>query len=403
MAKKMTTALMGVAGYGDHHLRNILDGYEEGNLELVGAVARRPERCKHLDALARLGVEIYPTMAEFYRHHSAELMIISTPIHLHRRQMIEALENGSHVFCEKPVTATIQDALAVEEVRRQKDRFVAIGYQLSFSDAIQALKADVMSGLLGRPVQLKSLVSWPRNASYYSARGWGGVLKTTDGEWLLDGPVSNATAHYLHNALYVIGATRETSGPPIDVQAELYRANAIENYDTAAVRVHTMDGAEIMHFASHAVPSRIGPLMVYRFEHATVTHEGGLDNTFTAHFDDGQVKSYGGLVSSRASLLNTVITDIMNGVPPACGIEAAIPLTLCANGAQESVDVTSFQQDIVSCTESDDPLIWVEGLQAALVQCYALGKLPSELGGIPWAQSGKVIDLSGYTSFPCAG
>lgn len=403
MAKKMTTALMGIAGYGDHHLTNILDTYETGNVELVGAIARRPERCRHLDALTRLGIEIYPTMAEFYRHHTAELMVISTPIHLHRQQMIEALEHDSHVFCEKPVTATIQDALAVEEVRKRKNRFVAIGYQWSFSDTIQALKADALSGALGRPIQLRSFVSWPRNKSYYTERGWGGVLKTTDGEWLLDSPVSNATAHYIHNGLYVIGATRETSGQPVDVQAELYRANAIENYDTAAVRIHLADGVEVMHFTSHAVPSRIDPLMTYRFEHATVTYEGGLGCRFVARFNDGRVKSYGSFGSSRVSLLDSVIRDIHNGVPPACGIEAAIPLTLCANGAQESVDVTSFPEDIVACTESDDPITWVEGLQGALVQCYALSKLPSELGSIPWAREGKVVDLSSYTSFPSAG
>lgn len=402
MRTKIKTALMGIAGYGHHHVHNILEGYEEGSIELVGAIARRPERCPSLDELTALGIDIYPTMEDFYRHQAAEFMVISTPIHLHRRHVTTALEHGSHVFCEKPVTATIQDALALVEARDRADRFVAIGYQWSFSNAVQALKTDIMSGVLGRPVQLKSFVSWPRHASYYRDRGWGGVLKTADGDWLLDSPVSNATAHYLHNGLYVVGASRETSGRPVSVQAELYRANAIENYDTAALRIHTADGIELMHFTSHAVPSRINPMMTYRFEHATVTYEGDLGDTFTATFDDGRTKSYGSPSASRAGLLESVIEDIRNGIPPACGIEAATPLTLCANGAQESTEVVPFPDEMIVRDEAEDALTWGRETQAALVQGYALGRLPAELGNVSWARAGKVVSLSDYTSYPSA-
>jgi hypothetical protein len=53
---------------------------------------------------------------------------------------------------------------------------------------------------------------------------------------IFDSPANNATAHFLHNMFYLLGATRETSAAPAVVQAELYRANAIENFDTAAIR-----------------------------------------------------------------------------------------------------------------------------------------------------------------------
>ena len=43
------------------------------------------------------------------------------------------------------------------------------------------------------------------------------------GNPIFDSPVSNACAHYLHNMLYVLGPTRETSAMPARVQAELTR------------------------------------------------------------------------------------------------------------------------------------------------------------------------------------
>ena len=39
--------------------------------------------------------------------------------------------------------------------------------------------------------------------------------------------------------LYVLGKTPDTSAQPHSVTAELYRANPIENYDTAAIRCTT--------------------------------------------------------------------------------------------------------------------------------------------------------------------
>ena len=44
---------------------------------------------------------------------------------------------------------------------RCRKKIVAIGYQWSFSDAIQKLKADVIAGIFGKPRRLKTLVLWP--------------------------------------------------------------------------------------------------------------------------------------------------------------------------------------------------------------------------------------------------
>ena len=138
---------------------------------------------------------------------------------------------------------------------------MAVGYQWSFSPAVQALKDDIRSGLFGAARKLKCLYLWPRDEGYYARNDWAGKRKDAEGAWVLDSPVQNAMAHDLHNMFYVLGKTRETSARPAEVEAELYRANAIENFDTAAARIRTEEGVEILFFVSHAsekiaVPSR---------------------------------------------------------------------------------------------------------------------------------------------------
>jgi len=78
------------------------------------------------------------------------------------------------VLCEKPVSATVQEALRMAAAEKQARGFVAIGYQWSFADAIQSLKRQILAGDLGRPRRLRTLVSWPRDAAYYARTGWAG-------------------------------------------------------------------------------------------------------------------------------------------------------------------------------------------------------------------------------------
>jgi len=305
------------------------------------------------------------------------------------------------VLCEKPVTATIQDALQMAAAEAASEGSVGIGYQWSFSGTIQALKADVMAGMLGRPLRLRTKVLWPRPQSYYHRNNWAAKLKTASGSWVLDSPVNNATAHYLHNCFYVLGEKRETSARPVEVQAELYRANDIENYDTAAVRCHTEDGVEILFYTAHPVNQNIGPVLTYEFENAVVEY-AAYDALMVAHFRDGRVKDYGNPFANQDKKLWDAIDAVRSGAPLACSISAAMSHTLAVNGAQESVaSIVDFTDDLVRRHDQNgDELLYVEGLVETLGRCYDQGVMPSELGDVPWAKIGRVVDLRDYRHYP---
>jgi len=203
---------------------------------LVAGIDPNPERSAFYQAIRQAGIPIYPDLESFYRSGSADLVIIAAPIHLHAPLTCLALANGSNVLCEKPLCATLADARRMADTEQSSGKFVAVGFQWSFSAAIQKLKQAVLAGELGRPIRLKTKVLWPRHRSYYLRNDWAGRIKTEGGEWVLDSPAHNAAAHYLHNMFYLLGDAIPTSAWPEQVQCERWRANPIENFDTAALR-----------------------------------------------------------------------------------------------------------------------------------------------------------------------
>jgi predicted dehydrogenase len=404
MTHEVKVALAGIAGYGDSYLEALLHNPRTAasGARLVGVADPAPQRCRKLDELRDRDIPVHASLDDLFDAAGPagiDLMLICTPIHLHARQTCLALRRGASVLCEKPLAGTVEDALRMADCERAAGdgKFVAIGYQWSFSHAVQALKRDIMAGVLGRPVRLKTMVFFPRPVTYFRRNNWVGRIRTEGGDAVLDSPTNNATSHYLHNMLYLLGRTRETSAMPLTLQAELYRANEIENYDTTALRAEMPGGVEVLFYTTHAVAGRVGPVCHFEFEHATVEYDFSGVDAFVARFRDGRAtKSYGRPDLDRNEKIWQSIAAVRGGEPIACGVEAALPHTLCVAAAQQSAaSISVFAEPLRRMIlVNGEPLVAIDGLAEALVDCYERGILPAERDGLTWARAGVRRELS---------
>src|SRR5688500_14931071 len=350
MADAVSIALVGVGGYGNIYLSTLLDADRNGFV-LSGAVDPSPASCKRLGDLHARHVPLFTSLDQMYERHQPAMVVVSSPIHLHCRHTVDALTRGSHVRCERPLCVTLEQAHTMLEARDRAGRQVAVGYQWSFCPAIQRLKQDVMAGLFGAPRRLRTLVLWPRDERYYRRNRWAGRRVNDDGEPVHDSPVSNACAHYLHNMLYILGPRVDRSATPLAVTAELYRAQSIESYDTAALRCVTEGGAELLFVASHATRHARGPVFSYEFENATVTFAEGEDRgAIVARFADGTTKRYGPpCKATDPGKLWVTLDAVRSGEPVPCGIEAAIPhMQVTCAAHQSTPDVVPFPAPLVT-------------------------------------------------------
>ena len=401
--KAVSIVLVGITGMGQSYLEILLAGFPPEEIVLDAVVEPYPERSAYLSELQDRKIPVLPTLAAAYENRApADLVVICSPIQHHVSQSCLALEQGSHVLCEKPVGATVQDARHLIEVEERTGLWVMMGYQWSYSRAIQSLKRDVMDGKFGQPLRLKTLCLWPRDEAYYKRNDWAGRLKDDQGQWVLDSPANNAMAHFLHNLFYILGKKIDGCAMPTGVTAELYRAYPIENYDTCACRAYTDERVEILFYASHATYRDLGPVFSLEFEKASVTFNeaaGGI----IAKDRLGNTENYSSPEAEHPLLkLFHAVKAVRESQSILCGPEASAAQTLCMNGMQESVSAISDFPDSQVISGNEHNRIWVPGLCEEMEDCYRRGLLPSE-AGLSWAACGEYIDLKNYGHYPGSG
>jgi predicted dehydrogenase len=401
-------AVVGIGGYGHHYLKALWDEVPPNEACLVAAVEPFPENAPLSLDIKQAGIPLFSHLDEMFASGlDPDLVVIASPIHEHVPQSIAALEHGCHVLCDKPLAAAVQDADRLIRAAAAAGRSVLIGYQWSFSTAVQELKDKIRGGQLGRPVRFKTLCLWPRDLAYYRRNDWAGRIRDRSGRWVLDSPANNAMAHFLHNLLYLLGDRADTSAEPAEVTAEAYRAFPIENFDSVACRILTRAGTELLFYASHAVSEAGGPVFHLEFEDAEAEcgeaggeivcrNDRGLEIKLGSPGSDHQFKKLFEAVRLAAEAGGMGEGPV--GSLVLCGPEAARAQTVCVNGIQDSVgDITDLSRS--HAREGPDGRVWIEGLSEAFQDAFQRGVLPSE-AGTAWATKGRTVDLRDYVYFP---
>lgn len=400
----MKIVLIGIRGYAKVFMDALFENKPNEDFEFTGFIYPRSRKSPIPQELIDNNIRQYDSLEEFYENDTADLVIISSPIQLHVSQTITALENGSNVLCEKPIAATIQDAIKMKEVSERTGRFVAVGFQWSFCEPILSLKRDILSGMYGKPLKCKTIVQWPRTERYYHRNSWAGRIKNDNGDWILDSVANNATAHFLHNMFFLLGDKLSKSAYPAKIKAETYRANEIENYDTFMGRIDTQSGVEMMFFASHATPENIHPVFEFIFEKGRVEFDFAKDSILRGLIADGKEKAYGNPFDDEMRKIFTSIRAIRGEEEIPCDIDTASPQLITINAVSEHCAVTDFPEEhlvrkpIKERNGNETTLVYVEGIKKDLIKCYNEEKLPSELG-YPWAKKCGEFEVGEYTEF----
>jgi len=139
---------VGVIGYG-YWGPNIVRNFHLQEHSRVSMVCdQRP------DALAKVGkaypgMEVTSDQMQVLRSPNIDIVAVVTPVWTHFELAKAALENGKHVFVEKPFTSTIAQAEELIELAERKNLKIMVDHTFLFTGAVRKMKQLIDTGELG--------------------------------------------------------------------------------------------------------------------------------------------------------------------------------------------------------------------------------------------------------------
>lgn len=170
--------VIGCGYQGQAHLEELAgaDGVE------IVAIADLDER-RLTEAGDRFGVAQRHRDADGLLGQGLDLITVCTMPNTHRDLVVAALEDGAHVFCEKPLARNAAEAAAMVRAAERTGRLLIVGYNMRYMGATSAVLRFMEEGLLGdlvcaRGFMLADEVPW-WGRHYSKELSGGGAINST--------------------------------------------------------------------------------------------------------------------------------------------------------------------------------------------------------------------------------
>ena len=150
-------AIVGCGKIADAHASQI---QRIGGCEIVGVCDREPLMAKQL--YERFPVKSYFTdLADLVDKVRPDVVHITTPAESHFELARFCLDQGCHVYVEKPFTLNVEQAQVLVDSAERKGVKLTVGHNDQFTHVARRMRALVQSGYLGgAPVHMESYYSY---------------------------------------------------------------------------------------------------------------------------------------------------------------------------------------------------------------------------------------------------
>src|ERR1700724_3034771 len=139
----------GVIGYGywgPNIVRN-LRALED--CRVVGICDQTPAARKRIEA-ANPGIPVHSEASELIKSPDVDAIAVITPVWTHYELTKAALQNGKHVFVEKPFTSCSAHAEELIELAEKKKLKIMVDHTFLFTGAVKKISQLLDEGTLGK-------------------------------------------------------------------------------------------------------------------------------------------------------------------------------------------------------------------------------------------------------------
>jgi predicted dehydrogenase len=138
----------GVIGYGYWGPNVVRNLYGLENCELASVCDKNPAALRRLKQ-SYPGVDVFTESSDIVNSPDIDAVAIVTPVWAHFDLAKAALENGKHVFIEKPFTSNTEQADQLIELAEKKGLTIMVDHTFLFTGAVRKIRQLIEDGTLG--------------------------------------------------------------------------------------------------------------------------------------------------------------------------------------------------------------------------------------------------------------
>ena len=151
--------LIGAGTMGSNHVKRLTGCYQQDNIRLAAVSDVYQKRLSRAaDACQGDGYLDYRALLD---RNDIDAVVVATPEHWHAKMSIDAMEAGKHVYVEKPMTRTTEQALQLRNAVRRLGKVLQVGTQHTAKDAVWKAREAIQAGRIGKVTWAQG--SWSHN------------------------------------------------------------------------------------------------------------------------------------------------------------------------------------------------------------------------------------------------
>ncbi|MCY9665781.1 inositol 2-dehydrogenase [Paenibacillus alginolyticus] len=173
MTGEIRCAAIGLGRLGYWHAENLQTKVKSA--KLVKVVSSRTETAEK--AARELGVEGWTTNPnEVFTDPNIDAVIISTPTDTHAQYVKMAAQFGKHIFVEKPIAKSVEDARELVRLVEESGITCQVGFMRRFDPAYAEAKKRIDAGDIGKPIYFKGVSRDPASPPESYIKHSGGIF-----------------------------------------------------------------------------------------------------------------------------------------------------------------------------------------------------------------------------------
>lgn len=347
MEKQVRWGIIGAGGIADRRTIPGLQLCKHARLEAVMEITKElAQRSREKWGCPKA----YDSIEALLADPAVDAVYIASPVGLHAAQVMAAADAGKHILVEKPLAMTADEGEAVVRHCREKGVLLAAGLMMRFGSYVQAMKAAVEDGKIGRPVSAYAqFTCW-----YPDMPGaWRQTKAISGGGALMDMGV-----HCIDLVQYILGSQAKEVAAFHDTLSFQYEVE-----DSSTVLLRLENGAQCVVQSNFNIPDEAAKWRIEIFgdkgrlvgEDVIGQVDGGtLDAVFVSN-DRGYAAQQDKQTAEKARIdvqfgnaytreLDSFSLSILEGTPLAVPAEDAVQVQRVIEAAYASNDTASIIQ-----------------------------------------------------------